>query len=300
MDRLRTALALERIAATGSFAAAARDLGLSTTAISRWIRDLEADLGVRLLQRTTRKVSLTEVGARYRDRMAPLLREIVDIDDEVRTLRTEPSGRVRLTASVAFGSRVLAAEMVAFQQRFPKVEVDLYLSGRNQDLVAGRFNLGIRMRELPPSSLIARRLGATDAVVCAAPSYLQARSVPRTPGDLEDLDFVVFAGLERRPTLSFARGETEVRPRSRLSVGTIEAVEAALLQGAGFGLLPSYMARPLIREGRLACLRPDHPLPADPVSAVYPARDYLGLKVRVLIDFLAERFADAHWNAERA
>ncbi len=287
MDRLGELEAFSAVADAGGFTAAARDLGRTTSAVSKQIRSLEERLGVRLLNRTTRRVALTEVGAAFRERVRGVLDELEAAELAVGRLQEEPRGVLRIGAPMDFGRIGLARSLAGFAARNPGLRLQVELADRFVDVVEEGFDVVVRIANLPDSSLVARRLGRCRRVLCAAPSYLDGHGRPARPAELREHPVVGYA-YEQGRSWSF-RGEegdevVAVEPRHRANNG--EMIRSLLLEGLGIALLPTFLAGDDLRAGRLEAVLPDR-LDADTaIWAVTPHRKLLATKVRLLLDHL--------------
>ena len=283
-----------------SFSAAAENLGTSKSLVSRTVSALEAELAVKLLNRSTRKLSLTEAGTLYYEHCATVVREARTAGERLARLQTEPSGLVKVSAVQPFAVRHVLPALPEFRQRYPQVQLRISCGNRLLDLGESGFDLGIRIGLHPDPNVVARRLARNRAVVCAAPSYLQRRGVPRRITDLSRHDCVVFPVTAPRNTWTFERERRKVVvPLTPvLETDDMEVIHAAVLSGLGVGLVPAYIAGESLRAGRLVPLFPQWRM--HPETSVYLA--YLpGLplpsRLRVLIDFLVEHFAgDPAWE----
>jgi DNA-binding transcriptional LysR family regulator len=285
----------------GGFSKAAEHLGLSTTATSRHVADLEAHLQTRLLNRTTRRVSLTESGRAFYERCVQVLADLEEAEQEASRAAVVPRGTIKLTAPVNFGVRHLAPAIADFLAEHAEVRFDVSLSDRIVDLVEEGFDLGIRVGTAGPEHLVARKLGETRVVPCASPEYLARRGAPQTPEDLQRHDCFTYEYVTPKNVWRFrdpAGGERAVRVGGRLHSNNGDLLAEAAARGAGIVLEPAFIVGPEVRAGRLVPLLQDYvPTPA-PIYAVYPSRKHLSAKVRRFVDFLVERFSQAQdWNA---
>lgn len=283
-----------------SFTKAAGRLGLTKSAVSRRIADLEEDLGVQLLHRTTRRLSLTEAGARYFEHARRALTEADAAEDAAAELQQVPRGRLRINTPMSFGRLHVSPAIPIFLQRYPDVQVDVTMEDRVVDLVEGGYDLAIRIGNLPDSSLVGRRLAVSHSVVCAARAYLDAHGEPMTPDALRDHDCLLYAYYSEANEWAFERaGRVErVRVSGSYRVNNSEALRDAVIQGAGVARIPTFIVGPDIAEGRLVQLLCDYRMPSQDIYAVWPERRHMPTKVRVFIDFLTERIggADPIWD----
>ena len=295
MDRFQSLLAFAKVVETGSFARAADRLDLSVSAVSRQVADLEAHLGVRLLNRTTRRLSLTESGQAFYERCVQLLADLEEAEESVTASAALPRGTLRLTASISFGIGYLAPALAEFGARHPQLRFDVELSDRAVDLVDEGIDLAIRIGDIGSQAVIARRIGVAQLICCAAPSYLARRSQPRTPDDLREHACLTYAYASGGNLWPFADAQGGVR---KIEVGggahaNNGAMLAALaVAGAGITQAPDFIVAPDVRAGRLVALLADYASPAIPINAVYPSRRHLSAKVRAFVDYLVARFAD--------
>jgi DNA-binding transcriptional LysR family regulator len=277
-----------RIVEAGSLARAADALGVSAPSVVRALAALERDVGVRLLQRTTRRSSLTDEGREYYERCRRVLEAVEAADLALSARRSEPRGRLRLTAPLAFGKLYLAPLAREFMGRYPAVDVELLLLDRVVDLVDEGIDAAVRIAHLGESSLVATRVGTTQRVVCAAPGYLRTAGMPRKPGDLASHRGVVFTGLAPDNEWSFAGKPGRVAVRPALRTNNIDVAIEACLSGHGPGQFLSYQVAPHIRDGRLdAVLGRFAPAPV-PIQVVYPHARLLSPNVRAFVDLARE------------
>jgi len=300
MDRLDCDRMFLAVIETGSFTAAAEKLGTRSGQASKLISRLETDLGVRLLNRTTRSVVPTEAGRAYYDRLKPLVDELDTLDLDIRNISQSPRGRLRLTAPLTFGTLELAPALNAFAGLYPDIELDVSFSDRVVNVVDEGFDLAVRVGRPGDSSLIIRRLCAVRIVVVGAPSYLEQHDAPASPADLGQHACIIDTNF-REPNRWPFKGETgEVEMVSvdgRIRYSNAEACVQAAELGLGFACVPAFVAGEALRSGRLIRLLPS--FEADPydVHVLYPHSRHLAAKVRLLVDFLSERYRQTpHWE----
>ena len=301
MDRLAGIQVFAQVVESGSFAKAADRLGLSASATSRHVAELETHLQSRLLNRTTRRVSLTESGRAFYERAVQLLADLAEAEQEASRAAVSPRGTIKLTTAINFGVRHVAPAVAAFLARHREVSFDISLSDRIVDLVEEGFDLGIRIGAPGSQNLVARKLGETRLVPCAAPSYLAARGSPRVPEDLANHDCFTYEYSQPPDQWRF-RGpdgaERVVQVSGRLHCNNGDLLVEAAARGAGITFEPAFIVGPDLRAGRLVPLLQEFVPAPVPIFAVYPSRKHLSAKVRVFVDFLAERFAGAQdWSA---
>lgn len=281
----------------GGFSAAAQELGISKSAVSKRITQLEDQLGVRLLHRTTRKLSLTEAGEHYFEHAVAAARAAQNAEDSVAQLQGEPRGKLKINVPMSFGLLHVAPLIPEFLKRYPKISVDMLMDDKVVDLVEQGFDVAIRAGDLPDSSLVARKLAPLHSVVCASPEYLSQQGIPEKPADLEQHNCMLFsysAGLNQwafTPVDQASKDQVQVvRVTGNYQVNSSEALKEAVLKGLGIGRLPSFVAGEYIRQGVLVNLFEDYRMPSKTVYAVFPERHYLPAKVRVFVDFAVEYF----------
>lgn len=285
----------------GGFTAAARRLGVSKSAVSKQVSALEDRLRTRLLNRTTRKLSVTEAGLAVFERASRIIAEAEEAEAVVGDLAAEPRGRLRVNAPHSFGIRRLGEVIAAFSARYPDVEMDIVLNDRQVDLVDEGFDVAVRIAQLKDSSLIARRLMGVERFLCAAPSYLERVGAPASPRDVASHRFFAYTLQERPYELRFANADgttTTVRISPVVTANSGDLLLSLLERGQGLGAFPDFIVEDAIAEGRIVRLFEDHPLEPLAVHAVYPAVRHLASKVRVFVDFLAEWFSDRNPGGE--
>lgn len=300
MDRLSAMEIFVRVAETGSFTKAAEQLGLSTSAVSKQVIALEQRLGARLLNRTTRRVGLTEVGTDYYERCRRIAAEVEAAEQAVTHLHATPRGRLKVAAPVSFGALHLAPALPALLDRCPELGIELGLNDRFVDLIEEGFDVAVRIGALADSSLIQRRLAPCRRVVCGAPAYFDAKGVPASPDDLDPDDCLGYAPALGRAAWRLRRDGRDytVPEAGRLQVDNGDALAAALRAGAGVALLPTFIVGPDLKAGRLQAVLTDYQTPEIAVHAVYPENRHLTAKVRVFVDFLAECFGpEPYWDS---
>jgi len=290
-----------QVVETGSFAKAADRLALSTSAASRQVAELETHLQTRLLNRTTRRVSLTESGRAFYERAVQLLADLAEAEQEAASAAVVPRGTIRLTTSVNFGVRHVAPAIAAFLGEHREVRFDVSLSDRVVDLVEEGFDLAIRVGAPTSENLVARKLGETRLVPCAAPAYLAEHGAPKTPEDLAEHNCFTYEYVSPRDVWRFrdrSGAERTVRVSGRLHSNNGDLLAEAAASGAGIVFEPAFIVGPEVRAGRLVPLLQDFMPPPVPIYALYPSRKHLSAKVRRFVEFLVERFAHAEdWSA---
>jgi DNA-binding transcriptional LysR family regulator len=301
MDRFQAIRVFAQVVESGSFSSAAGKLGLSATAASRHVADLEAHLHTRLLNRTTRRVSLTESGRAFYERSVQLLADLDEAEQEASRAAVVPRGTIKLTTSVNFGVRHVAPAIAAFLAAHAEVRFDVSLSDRLVDLVEEGFDLAIRIGSPGSENVVARKLGETRLVPCASPAYLAAHGAPQVPEDLARHNCFTYEYVAPRNLWRFrdpGGGERSVRVSGNLHSNNGDLLAEAAALGAGVVFEPAFIVGPEVRAGRLVPLLQDFEPQATPIYAVYPSRKHLSAKVRLFVDFLVERFASAQdWSA---
>lgn len=293
MDRLTALTVFRHVAELGSFAEAGRRLGLSPPAVSKNIAELEAHVGARLINRTTRRMALTEEGRIYLDHVTRGLDALADANQALCPIKTEPSGTLRVSAPMTVTLTRLSRAIPSFLSRHPALKLDLHLDDRRVDIVREGFDLAVRGSDsLEDSSLIARKLAVMPHVVCAAPSYFAAHGKPETPSDLTAHTAIRFSLSGHADVWGFGKdGRTEhVVVDARYSVSSSLAVRDALRAGFGVSLIPRPYVEDDLREGRLQAALEDWATVETTLYAVYPSRQHLAPKIRVFVDFLIEAF----------
>lgn len=292
MNRLDCDRMFVAVMETGSFAAAAARLHTSSGQASKLVSRLEADLGVRLLNRTTRAVSATEVGQAYYERLRSILDEMDDLDQSVRSASRAPRGRLRLTAPLTFGTVQLAPALNDFARRYPDISLDVQFSDRVVNLVDEGFDAAVRVVRPVDSSLIARRLCDVRIVVVASAAYLDQRGRPEVPGDLGRHDCIIDTNFRDPNQWRFrdADGPVSVGVAGRLRYSNAQACLSAAETGLGIAFVPDFVAATSIAAGRVEMLLSAFEDAPYGVFALYPPGRHLAVKVRVLVDFLADRY----------
>jgi DNA-binding transcriptional LysR family regulator len=293
MDRLADVAVFARVVELGSFTRAAEALEVSKAVVSKYVTRLEQRLGARLLQRTTRRLTLTEPGAALYRRSLGALAELAEAENDVAQLTGAPRGVLRVSAPTYFGSVTLAPALKDFRARYPDVALDLDLDDRMVDLVKERFDLAVRIAAMTDSSLVARRLAPCPLAVVGAPGYFARRGVPRAPADLREHECLSYS-LSRNPNewrFRPPRGRwVAVTVRSSLRCNNDFALKQAALDGLGIGMFPSFFVEREIADGRLRQVLAEHGTGELSINVVYASKRHLLPKARVFVDFLVERF----------
>lgn len=303
MDRLEDLRLFTLVAEGRSFTRAADKLGLSKSAASRRIGELETRLGARLFNRTTRHISLTQVGEGFYARVTQALDALEEAERSVASQHAAPRGVLKLAAPMSFGIVHLSGAIADFMALYPEVTVDMELSDRFVDLVEEGYDLAIRIGRLKDSSLVARRLCPARAVICASPDYLTRRGTPQTPADLSAHDCLIYTNIQTPEQWTFRKmpgaEETQtIRIAGRLRANNGDALREAALHGQGLVLLPTFIVGDALAAGRLVPVLDAWLPPPNAVHAVYPANRHLSPKVRAFVDFVAGRFGPVpYWDS---
>ncbi|MEJ8825764.1 LysR family transcriptional regulator [Variovorax humicola] len=300
MDRLLAMEMFVRVVETGSFSKAAREFNTTQPTVTKQVAAIEARLKVRLLNRNTRGVSLTESGALYYEKCKGIVRDAEEADNSVQLRQSQAQGLLRIGTSVAFGRRVVVPQVLEFMARHPLVQVDLSFEDRYVDLVANGIDVAIRMGKLADSSLGARFLGRNPWVMVAAPSYLKAHGMPKRAQDLSGHVALIYSSVVGDDVwqMHTPKGEPVTVPVSgRLRSNNVSAVLLAARNGLGIAMMPHYVASESLATGKVVRVLPDHGLADQEIHAVFPSPKLVPGKVLSLIAFLQERFGENWWNA---
>jgi DNA-binding transcriptional LysR family regulator len=298
-------LAFVGVVETGAFARAAERMDISKSILSRRVARLEEQLGAKLLTRTAQGASPTDIGQAYYERASNILADLEAAREIVADAVTQVAGPIRLTAPLSFGTQHLAPALADFARQHPKVELDVSLDDRTVDLLAGGFDMAVRIGNLADSALIARKIAPVHAVVVASPAYLAERGRPKHPRDLADHDLLFYANVPTYEQWRFRIGNRweHVKGHSRFRANTGEMLREAACAGLGIVILPSFIASDAIRSGGVEMILRDFPLEEVGLHLVMPPGRASTARMRALIDFLAARFGpepswDPCWMAE--
>lgn len=298
MDKTQEMATFVAVVEAGSFVAAADALGLSKAAVSRHVGELERRLGTRLLQRTTRRLSLTDDGQRFHARAKELLAAIDEAESEMTSRSAEPTGLLRINAPLSFGVRHLAPLWGRFAAAYPKVSLEIDLNDRVVDLIEEGYDLAVRITNLPSSQLVSRQLASSRMVLCASPDYLARHGVPAHPRELAAHRVISYSYWSTRDEWRFTglEGTVQVRTQPRIHTNNGDTCRAAALDHQGIILQPDFLVGDDLRQGALIELLPGYASLTIGIHAVYPSRKYLPVKTRRLVDFLVEAFATPAWQ----
>ena len=299
MDRIDAMRAFVMVVSEASFTRAAERLETSPQLVSKYVAQLEQHLGGRLLNRTTRKLHLTEAGARYLPRAQQLLADLDDMEQQLGDLQTQARGRLRISAPVSFATRHLAPLLGDFQRAHPGVDIDLQLNDRKVDIVEEGFDIALRIGHLKSSSLIAKRIAPVRLVLCASPEYLARHGTPRRLEQLEAHRYLRYSYMEQEAgesVFKWLSGRGQYTGGDLVSNNGDVLVEAAIA-GAGLALQPTFISGAAIQTGKLRVILPEHEPEPMSLYAVYAHRQLLASKVRCFVDFLEGYFGDPpYWD----
>ena len=292
MDKFESMRAFVQVVEAGGFAAAAREMGLSRSAVNKLVMNLEAALQVQLLQRTTRKVTPTATGWAFYERCGAILADVAEAELAVSNLQTQPQGQLRINAPMTFGIRYLSPLIAQFVQQYPDLHVELSLSDRFIDPIDEGFDVTVRVARPPQlANLIVQELTPAPVILCAAPSYLAAHSLPQVPADLVHHACLPYGHLatDNQWTLVGPDGEHTVSIQGPICANNGEVLQAAATHGLGITLLPRFIVQDDLDAGRLQQIMPTYQAPAISVCVLYPVNRHLSTKVQLLVAFLAEQ-----------
>lgn len=298
MDRIEGIRIFVRVVEAGSFSRAARDLGVTQPTVTRHIAALERRLGVRLLNRNTRRLSVTEPGSSYFEHGKALLELFEKTERLAGGRQAQVQGRIRIGTSVAFGRRIVTPLVLGFMREYPLIEVDLSFEDTYVDLVAQGVDVAVRMGKLADSSLGARYLGLNPWIAVASPAYLKRRGIPKVPHELARHNVLVYSTVQGDDHLHFIdrkNGRTSVRVHGSLRSNNLSSILAAVRDGMGIAALPVYVAASSLDSGNLKPVLSDFSLPSQEIHAVYPSPRLVPEKVTALIGYLHAAFAQADW-----
>lgn len=294
MDTLQNMRVFVRVVEAGSFTGAAQHLNTTTAYASRAVSDLEAHLRTRLLNRTTRRIALTEAGERYLQRCEQILAYVDQAEAEAGDAHARPAGKLKVHAMTSFGQHYVVPAVGLYQERYPEVQIELTLAQRMPDLLDEGFDVSLTLATtgLPDSGLVSQRLGSAFSIVCASPAYLERHGVPQTPADLAHhtcMQMVTPVFPTDKWTFDGPNGEETVAlGSSRFQVNVAEAMAVAVSRGMGIGLIPIYSAISGLRSGNLVWLLPEYTSQEMSLYALYPSRQYLDAKIRTWVEFLRD------------
>lgn len=297
MDQITAMRVFARVVEAGTFTRAADSLQIPKPTVTKMVQQLETRLRVKLLQRTTRRVTVTPEGAAYYERTARVLAELEDIESDLTNAQADPRGRLRVDVGASLANMVLIPQLPAFHARYPEIELEIGVSDRPVNLIGDAVDCVIRAGELTDQSLVARRIATLPFVTCATPAYLERHGVPKTPSDLGDGTHRVvgyFSSMSNRPIpLRYGRGDERMEIHGHTVVGVNESTAhlSAVLTGMGVAQTFDVMAAPYLSSGALVEVLKDWAPEPYPLHVVYPTNRHLSAKLRVFVDWAVELFA---------
>ncbi len=300
MDKFEQMRAFAQVVVAGGFAAAAREMGMSRSAVNKLVIALENELGVQLLHRSTRVVSPTETGLAFYERCVEILANLDEAERSVTQLHAEPKGKLRINAPMTFGTLYLAPALADFLVQYPDLQVQLTLNDRFVDPIEEGFDITLRIAEpQPTSSLLVQPLAIAERVLCAAPAYLATHGTPTHPRDLPTHSCLHYGqmAIAHRWTLTGADGDHTVLVQGVLCSNNGEALRDAAMRGLGITLLPRFIVAAALQQGTLHLVLPDYQPSALAIDVLYPVNRHLSTKIRLLVDFLRERFSQTMINS---
>ncbi|VAW99794.1 Transcriptional regulator, LysR family [hydrothermal vent metagenome] len=290
MDVLLSMSVFRRVAETGNFSEVAREMEISQPTVSKHVAALEKHLSIKLLNRSTRQLSLTEVGKQYYDRCIHILDELNETESLLRNQESVPSGTLRINTPVTFGEICIVPHLWQFLDKYPELLIDLIMDDHYVDLVKGGVDLAIRIGPMTDSALVARKLGDSPRVVFASPNYLKSRGEPKNLQDLKDHDCIVYTLLTTRNEWHFIgpNGEETVRVSGRFSVNNPRTICDAVIDGQGIAVAPLWLVDKYIKTGQVRVILENYvPTPLE-IHAVFPGRRYVPAKVRCFIEYFSK------------
>ena len=290
MDKLTSMNVFVRVAKAGSFAGAARDIGISRAMATKHIMQLEGELNTRLFNRTTRSLSLTEVGESYLERCQQVLLDVEEMEAAVTHLQHEPRGLLKISAPPVLGATHIAPALTEYLKEYPDLSVEMILKGGQVDLIDEGVDIAIYLGPISDTSLVARKLASSSLVICASPAYLKQYGTPQDPEDLEEHSCLVNWAIPPRDKWKFKGilGEREVTVTGRMQANMADPIRVAAVNGLGFVMLPKYIIGRDLEKGKLQPVMEDYAIAPLAIHAVYPHRKYLSAKVHAFIDFILD------------
>lgn len=287
------------VAKNSSFSDAAKKLSISKAMASKHVQNLESSLGVRLFNRTTRKLNLTEVGNAYYEKVNNILAEIDETELAISQLNSEPKGKLKIMAQPSFGAFHLSRALSVYLKKYPDVTTEIELSNRIPDLVEDGIDIALYVGELDDSSFVARKIATARRVVCASPYYLKQNGTPQNPDDLQKHNCMIYAPRTQENEWVFIRDNEKLKVSisGDIKCNDGDALRIAAIQGCGIAQLPTYMVGLDIQAGRLNALLEDYEPERLPVYAIYNHRKYLSAKIQTFIEFMYDLYQpEAYWN----
>lgn len=290
MDKLTSMKVFERVAKAGSFVGGARELGISRAMATKHIMYLESELRTRLFNRTTRSLSLTDMGVSYLERCTQVLQDIEDMESAITHLQTEPRGTLKISAPPVIGATHITRAIAEFLKIYPDVNIEMILQSTHSDLIDDGIDIAIYLGDLEDTSMVARKLASSSMVVCGSPDYLAKNGIPEKPEDLVHHSCIVNWASAPHDKWKFKTdmGYTTINVKGRMHSNVAEANRVAALNGVGLVMIAMYVVRRDIEKGKLQTVLQNYALPPLDIHAVYPHRKYLSAKVRCFLDFLQQ------------
>lgn len=272
----------------GSFSRAAEHLGISKSAVSKRISTLEAEIGVKVLHRSTRKLTLTEAGERFYFHAQQALNSAKEAMNAVSELQQNPKGTLKISTPMSFGRLHLVPLIPIFLKKYPDITIQMDMSDLDRDIIQEGYDIAIRGANLPDSSLIAKKIAPARSVICGAPEYFQKHGIPSVPEELTQHNCILYTYHTTLNIWVFCKDgeEQKVQIKGNYQVNNAEAIRDTLIQGLGIGRIPSFVAAPAIAEGKLIQVLADYEMPTKTIYALYPAKEYMPMKTRAFLDFL--------------
>jgi DNA-binding transcriptional LysR family regulator len=299
MDKVMSMRVFSAVAKNGSFSTAAKKLSISKAMASKHVQNLESSLGVRLFNRTTRKLNLTDVGSAYYDKVDNILTDIDETELAISQLNSEPKGTLKIMAPPSFGAFHLSRALSVYLRKYPDVSTVIELNNRMPDLVEDGIDLAFYLGELDDSSFVARKIASTRRVICASPYYLKQNGTPQTPDDLAKHNCMIYAPNTVLSEWDFINNNVKIKVKisGDIQCNDGDALRIAAIQGCGIAQLPTYMVGLDIQSGRLNALLEEYEPEKLPIYAIYNHRKYLSAKIQTFIEFMYELYQpEAYWN----
>lgn len=291
-DGLKTVIAVVQ---TGSFTAAGERLGLSKALVSKYIAQVETQLGVRLFNRSTRRLVLTDAGNLYYQDAMPLVEKLTQLTDKVSGSQSEPTGLLRITASTTFGDTCLAKHLPEFIKQYPKLNVELQLSDRRVDMLEEGIDIVIRAGTVDDSSLVSRKINHVPLILCASPEYLANKGTPKYPDDIKHHHCIVDSNFKmgkKWPFMDQRGNQGVLNINSNISVNSPRSVKEFVLSGLGIALIPKFLVASALQQKHLEEVLPDYQMQSYTYYAIYPRSKYIAQKTNAFIEFLHQQFSD--------
>lgn len=300
MSKLEDMEILVHVVESGSFTRAADQLNSTKSMVSRRLSELEKRLGARLFNRTTRRLSLTEAGQAFYEHSRKIISDVEAVEESMGGNLGEPRGCLRVSTPTSFVDEISPA-VLDFVQRYPQLQLDLHLSDKQQDIVREGFDLALRLGPLKDSTLVARRLAPCHFAVCASPAYIKRHGEPATPEDISRHECIIYGNVPVNEVWQFIVDGNPFVPEvnARVTMNVAKAIAGAVAAGMGLGLLPTFVISQAVRNGSLVQVLKQYKIMEHGLYAVYPSNRYVPARVRVFVDYLAERFGEStspYWD----